>query len=170
MRNTFTIPEDLEQLARLDAYPGVSPEESRPLREFLRRYAPDHFTEVRFNVRVGVGDTAPPDADAALARAVEQGTRMRMDCVGWRGPYEATLIEAKVSLANDGVWQLLGYRDAYVIERPDDTLRLVLVAEQATSTAIKLAQSNGIGLYLYSFPADTIDVTAPGTEVPTDGV
>lgn len=170
MRNVFTIPEDLEQLARLDAYPGVSPEESRPLREFIRRYAANHFTEVRFNVRTGVGESAGDEPDDAKRRAIEQGTRMRMDCVGWRGPNESTLIEAKVSLANDGVWQLLGYRDAYLIEHPNETLRLVLVAEQATSTAENLAESYGIGVYLYTWPADTIDVTAPGTEGNTSGV
>lgn len=170
MRNVFTIPDDLEQLARLDAYPGVSPEESRPLREFIRRYALNHFTEVRFNVRVGVGEGAPDETDVAKKRAIEEGTRMRIDALGWRGPNEATLIEAKEQLANDGVWQLLGYRDAYVLEHPNDTVRLVLVAERATSTAINLAQTNGIGIYLYSFPADTIDVTAQGTEVTGNGV
>jgi hypothetical protein len=170
MRNVFTIPDDLDQLARLDAYPGVSPEETRPLRAFLKRYAAHHFTEVRFNVRTGVGESAPAGADPALKRAIEEGTRLRIDCVGFRGPNESTLIEAKVSLGNDGVWQLLGYRDAYVREHPSDVLRLVLVAERSTSTASNLAQSYGIGLYLYTFETDSVDVLAPATEANPSGI
>jgi len=170
MRNIFTIPADLEQLARLHAYPGVSPEETRPLREWIKRYAGQHFTEIRFNVRLGVGELAPDEPDQAKRRAIEQGTRMRCDAMGWRPPNEATLIEAKVTLENAGVWQLLGYRDAYVDEFPGHVLRLVIVAEGATPTAQKLALSSGIGLYFYRFPEGTVDVTASATEASTDGV
>lgn len=170
MRKVFSIPVDLEQLARLSAYPGVSPEETRPLREFVTRYAARWWTEIRFDVRVGVGELAPDQADLAKRRAVEQGTRMRMDAMGWRGPNEATLIEAKAVLANDGVWQLLSYRDAYIAEFPDHVVRLVIVAEDATATAKNLCTTNGIGLYLYHFPDHTVDVAAPATEVSPDGV
>lgn len=170
MRKIFDIPVDLEQLARLDAYPGISPEETRPLRVFITKYAARWWTEIRFDVRVGVGELAPDQADLAKRRAVEQGTRMRMDALGWRAPNEATLIEAKVVLANDGVWQLLSYRDAYVAEFPDHVVRLVIVAEDATATARNLCATNGIGLYLYRFPANTPDVAAPASEVAPDGV
>lgn len=170
MRNVFTIPVDLEQLARLDTYPGVSMEETRPLREFFRRHAAENFGEVRFNVRVGVGESAHDGADPALKRAIEEGTRMRMDALGWRAPNVATLLEAKVQLANDGVWQLLGYRDAYKIEFPDHEIRLVLVAEGASSTALALARGYGIAVFLYTFPPATIDVLAPATEETTSGV
>lgn len=170
MRKIFTIPDDLEQLARLNVYPGVSPEETRPLREFIKRYALRWFTEIRFDVRVGVGELAPDQADLAKRRAVEEGTRMRMDAMGWRGPNEATLIESKVTLENAGVWQLLGYRDAYVAEFPDHVVRLVVVAVGATPTARTLALSSGIGVYLYKFPEQLVDVNASATEIPPDGV
>lgn len=170
MRNVFTIPVDLEQLARLDTYPGVSMEETRPLREFFRRHAAENFNEVRFNVRVGVGESAGDEPDQAKRRAIEQGTRMRMDAVGWKAPSTATLLESKAQLANDGVWQLLGYRDAYRTDHPDHTTRLVIVAEGGSSTALKLAATYGIAVFLYTFPPATIDVLAPATEETTSGV
>lgn len=170
MRNVFAIPDDLEQLARLDTYPGVSLEETRPLREFFRRHARENFDQVRFNVRVGVGELAPDEPDQAKRRAIEQGTRLRMDVVGWKAPDVATLIESKAQLANDGVWQLLGYRDAYVSDHPTENVRLVLVAEGATTTALNLATSYGIAVFLYDWPAGTIDVLAPATEETRDGV
>jgi hypothetical protein len=170
VRNVFTIPDDLEQLARLDAYPGVSMEETRPLREFFRRHALENFTEVRFNVRVGAGESAGDEPDQAKRRAIEQGTRLRMDAVGFRAPDVATLIEAKAQLANDGVWQLLGYRDAYVSDHPTENVRLVLVAEGASTTALSLARNYGIAVFLYEWPAGTIDVLAPAVSERADGV
>lgn len=170
MRKVFDIPVDLEQLARLSTYPGVSPEETRPLREFVKRYAARWFDQVRFDVRVGVGELAPDQPDQAKRRAVEEGTRMRVDALGWRAPNEATIIEAKVALENAGVWQLLGYRDAYVAEFPDHKVRLVMVAEDATATARNLCANSGIGLYLYRFPRNTIDIGAPAREDSSSGV
>lgn len=170
MRKVFSIPVDLEQLARMANYPGMDVHEVRPLREFIKRYAANHFNEVRFDVRVGVGESADDVADPAVKKAIVEGTRMRLDCVGWRAPNEATLIEAKLELGNYGVWQLLGYRDAYVEEHPDHVVRLVIVAEAASSTAQNLCANHGIGLYLYRFPDNTIDVAAPAREVPPDGV
>lgn len=169
MRNVFTLPADLPQLGWIPIYPGMVAEETRPLRAFIQKYAAN-FDEIRFNVRVGPGETAPPDVDAALQRAVEQGTRMRMDCVAWKGPNIATLIEVKVDAGNDAVWQLLTYRDHYVTEHPNESIRLVIVAESATTSARALAAQNGISLALFTFSTSTPDVTAPATEERTDAV
>lgn len=169
MRNVFTLPADLAQLGWVPIYPGMVAEETRPLRAFIQKYAAS-FDEIRFNVRVGPGETAPPDVDPALQRAVEQGTRMRMDCVAWKAPNIATLIEVKVDAGNDAIWQLLTYRDHYVTEHPNESIRLVIVAESATASARVLAQQNGITLALFVFATGTPDITAPATEVSGDGI
>jgi hypothetical protein len=46
----------------------------------------------------------------------------------------------------------------------------VLVAEGASSTALTLARGYGIAVFLYEWPAATIDVLAPATEETVDGV
>ena len=169
MRSVFRLPEDLDQLSRLVVYPGMIADESRPLRAFLTTYYRD-FDEVRFNVRVGPGEAAPADADDSLRRAIEQGTRMRMDAVAFKQPNVATLIEAKKDAGNDAVWQLLAYRDHYVAEHPDHVIRLVIVAESMTLSARTIARSRGITLALFTF-ADSPSIDAPPlTTERTDGV
>jgi hypothetical protein len=168
MRNVFTLPADLPQLGWIPAYPGMVAEETRPLRAFIQKYAA-LFDEIRFSVRVGPGETAPADVDASLQRAIEQGTRMRMDCVAWKAPNIATLIEAKKDAGNDAVWQLLAYRDHYAAEHPNESIRLVIVAESATLSARTIAAANGITLALFTFASDTPDVTAAAMEAPSNG-
>lgn len=169
MRNVFTLPQDLEQLGWLTTYPGMVAAESRPLRAFIQKYGP-LFDEVRFNVRVGPGETAPADVDESLQRAIEQGTRMRLDCVMWKAPNFTLLVEAKQDAANDAVWQLQAYRDHYVAEHPDATIGLAIVAESATTSARALCRAHEITLALFTFPADTVDVSATPTEEITGGL
>lgn len=164
MRKAFTMPGDLPQLLTMENYPGMIPIESRPLRAFLQRHGAT-FEEIRFDVRLGEGVQLAADADPVLRRTWELITRMRVDAMGWTAPNQATLIECKQSLANDGIWQLLTYRDEYRREFPDHVLRLVAVAEFATPTARTLAQNSGVAVYLYEFAADTPDVSATGAEV-----
>lgn len=153
----------------MPVYPGMIPEESRPLREFIRRYH-SRFNQLRFDVRLGAGDTVPEALDPAVKKAWEYITRMRVDAVGWRAANEATLIEVKQALGNEGVWQLLAYRDEYVRTYPTHHVRLVLVAEAATVTARALAQRSGVGVFLYEFPPNTVDISAPAVTEVTDGV
>ena len=169
MRNVFALPADLDQLGWLTTYPGMIADESRPLRAFIQQYHAN-FDEARFNVRVGPGDAAPDDADAALRRAIEQGTRMRLDCVLWKAPNQSTLVEAKKDAGNDAVWQLLTYRDHYVTEHPNDAIRLVIVAESATASARTIAAANGISVALFTFATDQPDITAQPTQGNADGV
>lgn len=169
MRNVFSLPQDLDQLGWLTTYPGMIAAESRPLRAFIQRYA-TLFDEVRFNVRVGPGEPAPPDVDVALQRAIEQGTKMRLDCVLWKAPNVALLVEAKQDAANDAVWQLLGYRDHYVADHPADDVRLAIVAESATTAARSLCASNRITLALFTFAAGVVDAAAVPREEITGAV
>jgi hypothetical protein len=167
MRNVFRMPEDLPGLVALENFPGMIPIESRPLRAFLQRHGAS-FNEVRFNVRLGEGVKLTDDHEPALQKAWELLTKMRVDAMGWNDPNVATLIEAKQSLANDGIWQLLSYRDHYQHENSGHDVRLVAVAEFATPTARALARNSGVALYTYEFPADVPDVRATGTETAPD--
>lgn len=169
MRSVFRLPEDLDQLSRLVAYPGMIADESRPLRAFIRKYYRE-FDELRFNVRVGPGESAPEGSDDALRRAIEQGTRMRLDCVAWKAPNVATLIEAKKDAQNDAVWQLLAYRDHYVSDHPSEVVRLIIVAESATLSARTIAAANGITVALFVFAGDSPDIDAIPTTEARNGV
>lgn len=169
MRKVFALPDDLDQLGWLAVYPGLIAAETRPMRAFIRTYHRD-FDEIRFDVRVGPGESAPDDADDSLRRAIEQGTRMRMDAVAFKRPNVATLIEAKQDAANDAVWQLLAYRDHYVAEHPDEIIRLVIVAESATLSARTIAAAHGITLALFAFASPAADVSATPTQEGPDGV
>lgn len=168
-RTVFKLPDDLPRLLELEQYPSMVVEECRPLREFIRRHY-HAFDELRFEVRVGQGGQLGPDDDPKLRKAWAHITRMRLDAFGWKAPNIATLIECKQWLGNDGVWQLLSYRDAYMADEPTHRVQLVLVAEGATSTAQVLARRFGIALYLYEFPADTMPATSGIVGGSTDGV
>lgn len=168
-RKTYTMPADLDQLLRTYTYPGMVPEESKPLRQWLARYA-DQYDEIRFDYRVGEGEKADDQADAAVRRAIEQGTRMRVDALAWKAPDQATIVEAKEQWENAAVWQLQGYRDALIADQPSWKIRLVGVAQSATSTATELSKRAGVALYLYEFPPGFVDVTAPADEERADGI
>lgn len=169
MRKTFALPDDLDQLGWLTTYPGMIAAETRPLRAFIQQYFRD-FDEIRFDVRVGPGEPAPDDADDALRRAIEQGTRMRLDAVAFKRPNVATLIEAKVDAANDAIWQLLAYRDHYVTEHASELIRLCIVAESATMSARTLAAAHGIYLALFAFPSSNSDVGVVPTPEAGNGI
>lgn len=143
--------EQLEDLIRRDALPGIDATEVRVVREFLRRYGAN-YREYRFNVRVGEGTKLVGDYTEKFAAYWERVTQMRMDLVCWNPPNQATLVEAKVQWANDGVWQLLSYRDAYARDTNDEIVALVGVAEAYTPSARQLASDRGIRLYIYGFP------------------
>lgn len=168
-RTTYTLPADLEALLTTENYPGMIPSESRPLRAFIRRHGA-HFDELRFMVRLGDGLDAGAGADPAMARMLATWNTKRPDVIAWKAPHDATIVEVKQQLDNAGVWQILAYRDEYARAQPTHALRLILVAEAATPSARILAQQHGIALYLYEFPPDTVDVTAPATEVSSDGI
>lgn len=160
---------DRERLLRTVVYPGMDPEESRVLRAFIRKHGAE-YDEFRFNVRVGPGDQIGEEFDAAVRRSIEAVTKARPDTVAWTAPNRATIIEVKVAWMNEAVWQLLGYRDAYRQTFPDDVVTVIGVAAWASTSARALARSQGVPLYLYAFPADVVDITAPATEEAPDGV
>lgn len=147
-------------------YPGMIEAESRILREFIRRHwqAGDEW---RFNLRIGEGQKLDDTVDTALRKSWESITRARPDTCRFRPPHTATLIEVKEWFVNEGVWQLLGYRDLYRQTFPDDVVDLVGIAQMASPTARQLAQAQGVALYLYTFgPSGTPDISPVATETP----
>lgn len=148
MADVFT---DRDQLLRRPVFPGMDAAESRALRQYIRRQG-DGVNEWRFNVRVGPGTDAGAPVDQKTRDAWMQLTRARLDCVAWRSPSSATLIEAKDRWENDAVWQLLSYRDLYAADNPTHAIALVGVARVASNTARELARTKGIALYLYDLP------------------
>jgi hypothetical protein len=144
---------ELERVITRSSLPGINPEERRVLQEYLRRHGAE-FEELRFNVRVGLGIRLEGDYTDKFRFDWEERTKMRPDCVGWSPPKLATLIEAKTLWTNHAVWQLLSYRDAYAGDNPDAVIDLVGVAEAYTPQALSLSTSQGIRVYVYSFPPE----------------
>lgn len=143
---------DRERLAGMAVYPGVSPEESRVLRQYIKRHGAE-YDEFRFGVRVGDGVVLGEEFSPEVRKSWEAITKARPDTVAFKAPNRHTLIEAKVAWSNEAVWQLLAYRDLYAREVPLTSIALVGVAQYAGPTARELARRAGIALYLYDLPA-----------------
>lgn len=160
---------DRDQLLRMSNYPGMVEAESRILREYIRR----HFTggdEFRFNLRLGEGESLPADVDPAVRRSWEALTKARPDACQWRPPNSARLIEVKEFLTNEGVWQLLTYRDFYVRDFPSHEVTLIAVAGGASHAARQLTKANGVYLYVYAIAPGQVDINADAIEERPDGV
>ncbi|MCA1834353.1 MAG: hypothetical protein LC750_16785 [Actinobacteria bacterium] len=145
--------DELFRLVNRASLPGVSPEEVRALREWIRRQG-DQYDELRFNVRVGVGVTLEGDYTDKFKGDWFERTRMRPDLVGFRRPSTATLVEGKVQWTNEAVWQLLHYRDLYRDEHPSEAIELVGVCEAFTPQGRALALASAIRLFVYGFPGE----------------
>ena len=166
-RNEFMMPGDLAYVLTLATFPGMIPEESRPLRAFLAKHGAQ-FDAIRFRVMLGDGMAAEDGDDPAVAAVVATWGTLRPDLVAFKYPNEATIIEAKQAFGSDAVWQLQAYRDAYRRAFPDHRIRLVGVGEFANDTARGVARSAGVALYVYAFPPGPPDVTAQPSEDSSD--
>ena len=103
--------------------------------------------------RVGPGVILPPHITDLKARADwERRTKARPDLVLQQGQL-AAIVEAKEEATNEGIWQVLGYRDFYVAEHPNVTVQPIIVCEAITPTAVQLARSQGVQVYVYEFAA-----------------
>lgn len=159
----MTIISDRERLLTMAVYPQMIESESRVLRQFVR-FRGHQFDEFRFNVRLGEGEEPGPEFDAAVRKAWTSITRARPDTVAFKAPNLATIIEVKDTLTNEGIWQVLGYRDLYVRAFPDHQVALACVAQFAGPTARELARRSGVDLYLYALPPGPPDVGELGSE------
>jgi hypothetical protein len=134
-------PPNLDRLLETSHFPGMTAAESRLIREFLAR-------------RGATWDTAD----------VERRTRARPDLILKRAPDYVAIVEAKEQLTNEGVWQVLGYRDLWLADHPADKVECIVIAEAFVPNAAKVAKAYGVKVYIYEFP-DRALPSDPGVEV-----
>jgi hypothetical protein len=146
---TFTR-DDLPRLVDRSTLPSIDVGEVRALREFIRREG-HNYDELRFEVRVGAGVELQGDYTEKFKADWRERTKMRLDLVCYNPPNQYTIVEAKQQWTNAAVWQLLSYRDQFLIEFPDADVRLVGVAEAYTPNGAQLASDQGIRLHVYGF-------------------
>jgi hypothetical protein len=154
--------DDLPRLVNATRLPGIDAGELRAVREWIRREG-TKYDELRFEVRVGAGVELQGDYAEKFRDDWRERTKMRLDLVAYNPPNQYTIVEAKLQWTNDAVWQLLSYRDQFLIEYPEADVRLVGVAEAYTPNGAQLASDQGIRLHVYGFPPELPH--APATSV-----
>lgn len=157
--------DELDRLTSRSTFPGIDANEARAIREWIRREG-HKYEELRFNVRVGVGVELEGGSADKFNRWWKQITRMRLDLLAWNPPNEATILEAKVAWTNDAVWQLLSYRDAYLVEFPEHNVTLIGVCEAYSPSARQMASDRGIRLHVYTFRDPLPQAIATSAEEP----
>lgn len=148
---TFTR-DELPRLVDRSQLPGIDAGEVRGVREFIRREGAK-YDQLRFEVRVGAGVELIGDYDEKFKADWRERTKMRLDLVCWNPPNQYTLVEAKLQWTNEAVWQLLSYRDAFLIDYPGADVKLAGVAEAYTPQSAILSSGQGIRLHIYGFPS-----------------
>jgi RecB family endonuclease NucS len=160
---TFRMPAEIADALAINVYPGMDQYESRILRAWVERHGRE-YTELRFNERLGAGVVLPETFTAKEREDWARRTKARPDCIAWRDPNLATVIEAKQQATNETVWQVNGYVELYAKDFPGHQVRAVIVAGAATPNARILASSQGVEMFIYTFPANA--PLAPGEEEP----
>ena len=145
-------PPNHEQLVAARIFPGSTAAESRLLRAYLAKHGAA-WDEADVEARVGPGVILPPHITDQKARADwARRTKARPDLV-LRRAFDVEIVEAKEQLTNEGVWQVLGYRDLWRAEHPTDRVTCVAVCEAAVPVAVRLARLESVRVVLYRFTA-----------------
>lgn len=149
-------PPNLAELLATRIFPGMTAPESRLVRAYLARHGIEWET-ASVTAKIGPGAILPPHVTDPKARADwERRTKARPDLVLSNGPLIA-IVEAKEQLTNEGIWQVLTYRDLYVAEFPDVRVQPIVICEAVTPTAVQLAKSQGVQVLVYQFEAPAVD-------------
>jgi len=157
-------PPNLTELLDTRIYPGMTVAESRILREWIRRHGAA-WDSLDVEGRLGAGVLLAPHYNEKERHDWYQRTRARPDLVARRAPNVAAIVEAKEQCTNEGIWQVLSYRDLYLAEFAQSRVTPIVVCEACTPTAVSLAKSQGVRVYVYTFPLD--EPLAPGAEAST---
>lgn len=152
-------PPNLAALLETRIFPQMTIRESRLIREFLRRRG-DEWDSADVEARIGRGVILPPTVTERDRVNWAKRTRARPDLVLQRAPNVVAIVEAKEQLTNEGIWQVLSYRDLWIAERPGDDVQPIAIAEAATPNAITLALAQRVQVFLYEF--DPAAPLAPG--------
>jgi hypothetical protein len=139
-------------LLGLPELPGLSPDESALVLDFVRRHcAPiDHFSVA---VPVGPGDTSSASISAAIDRMWANITRRKIDLIIWRWTC-TVIVEAKVHARMPAATQVLRYVDLF--RRDRDVLAPVVPIVLCRSCVPGLAR------VLEQYGGDVITMSAPG--------
>src|SRR5574341_1721498 len=155
-------PSNLAALLETRVYPGMIEPESRLLRAWLTKHGAE-YDEIRFDERLGPGAQLPAHVPEKDRRDWERRTKARPDCIAWKAPNEALIVEVKEQATLEAIWQVLAYAELYAVERSRDLVRVAVVAGAATPSARAAAPGRGVALYLYTLPPEA--PLAPGEEI-----
>lgn len=158
-------PANLQQLLETAIFPGMTAAESRLVRGFLYYHARE-WDEASVTEKIGRGVILPPTTDPKARDDWERRTRARPDLVLKRAPNVVGIVEAKEQLTNEGVWQVLTYRDLWLADHPTDQVIAIAIAEGITPTADALVKARGVQTFLYE-PAPRALSTDTPTEAPS---
>jgi hypothetical protein len=156
-------PPNLNELLDARIYPGMTAAETRILREWIRNHGAAYDT-LDVEARLGAGTLLPPHYSPKEREDWLKRTKARPDLIATRGPNFVAIVEAKEQLTNEGIWQVLSYRDLYNAEFPQARVQPMVACVAATPTAVALARSQRVQVWLYEFPVD--QPLAPGAEAP----
>lgn len=155
-------PPNLTELLNTRIYPGMTAAESRLVRSYLQRHGHE-WDAASVTTRLGQGVILPPHITDQKARDDwERRTKARPDLV-LQSAGRAAIVEAKEQATNEGVWQVLSYRDLFVAENANVVVQPIIVCEAITPTAVQLGRSQGVQVFTYEFTAPA-GVDAPATE------
>lgn len=157
-------PPNLADLLETRIYPGMTEPESRILREWVRHHGAAWDT-LDVEARLGAGVLLPPHYSEKERADWLKRTKARPDLVATRAPNLVAIVESKEQCTNEGIWQVLSYRDLYVAEFPQARVQPIVVCTAATPTAVSLARGQRVQVFVYTFPID--EPLAAGAEAPS---
>lgn len=141
-------PPNLADLIARTEYPGMTAAEAALVRAFLHFHGAEWDT-ADVEAKIGRGVILPPTVDPKAREDWERRTRARPDLVLTRAPNTVAIVEAKEQLTNEGIWQVLSYRDLWVNDHPTDRVQVIAIAYGVTPTAHELARIRGVQVTLY---------------------
>ena len=156
-------PPNFTDLLDTRIFPGMTIAESRILREWIRNNGAPYDT-LDVEARLGAGTLLPPHYSEKDRADWLKRTKARPDLVATRAPNLVAIVEAKEQCTNEGIWQVLSYRDLYLAEFPQARVQPIIACVAATPTAVQLARAQRVQVFTYTFPID--EPLAPGAEAP----
>jgi hypothetical protein len=126
-------------------FPGLLPAEVLVLKAWLVLHEGE-YDRFDYNYRLGTGLDPGPAYAPEIRRQAIMNSQKRIDAVGYQGQ-NVTLVEAKRRAGFSNIGQLVGYRDLWIREHPDQpTPRLVLVATAVQTDLVHVAQQQKIDI------------------------
>lgn len=139
--NYFTL---LRQLQ----YPAMTYVESQIFRSWLELHGRD-YDAIEFNLRLGSGVDPGPSYSDSTRRMNVAVTQLRPDVVARLGS-DVTLIEVKVRIGLPVIGQLIGYRELWRRQYPEQrVVRLLAIGRSAVADVGPVIQAQGIAIEVF---------------------